>query len=239
VTGAAGSVHRKGENRVLALLPRAERERILARCERVTTEAKGILFRANGSIGHVYFPLSGMASMVLSSRSGATVEVGTVGNEGMVGLPIYFGAKSSPTEGMWQVSGEALRMKAKDFVRELDRGGVLRSVLQRFSQTLINQISQSILCTNLHRIDRRLARWLLMTHDRAGSDEFGLTQQFVAQMLAVRRPSVTVAAGILQKAGLIRYTRGSLTVVDRGRLEASSCECYAVVKKESERLLQA
>ncbi len=239
MTGAAGSVHRKGENRVLTLLPRAERERILTRCERVAAEAKVILFRPNASIGHVYFPLSGMVSMVLSSRSGATVEVGTVGNEGMVGLPIYFGAKSSPTEGIWQVSGEALRMKAKDFVHELDRGGVLRSVLQRFSQTLMNQISQSILCTNLHRIDRRLARWLLMTHDRAGTDEFELTQQFVAQMLAVRRPSVTVAAGILQKAGLIRYTRGTLTVVDRGRLEASACECYGVVKKESERLLGA
>ena len=130
-------------------------------------------------------------------------------------------------------------MKTKDFVRELDNGGVLGTVLQRFSQALINQISQSVLCTNLHRIDRRLARWLLMTHDRAGTNEFGLTQQFVAQMLAVRRPSVTVAAGVLQKAGLIRYTRGNLTVVDRGRLEASSCECYAVVKKESERLLQA
>jgi CRP-like cAMP-binding protein len=238
VTGAAGSVHRKGENRVLALLPKSERERILARCERVVTEAKVILFRPNAAIGHVYFPLSGMASMVLTSRSGATVEVGTVGNEGMVGLPIYFGAKSSPTEGIWQVSGEALRMKTKDFVQELDNGGVLGTVLQRFSQALINQISQSVLCTNLHRIDRRLARWLLMTHDRAGTNEFGLTQQFVAQMLAVRRPSVTVAAGILQKAGLIRYARGNLAVVDRARLEASSCECYEVVKKESERLLR-
>jgi len=238
MTASVTSVHRKGENRVLALLPRAERERILGRCERVAAEAKVILFRANASIGHVYFPLSGMASMVLSSRSGATVEVGTVGNEGMVGLPVYFGAKSSPTEGLWQVSGEALRMKAKDFMHELERGGALRSVLQRFSQALVNQISQSVLCTNLHRIDRRLARWLLMTHDRAGTDEFELTQQFVAQMLAVRRPSVTVAAGILQKAGLIRYTRGKLTVIDRGRLEASSCECYEVVKKEFERLLR-
>lgn len=190
MNASASSVHRKGENRVLALLPKSERERILARCERVVAEAKVNIFRANAAIGHVYFPLSGMASMVLTSHSGATVEVGTVGNDGMVGLPVYFGAKSSPTEGIWQVSGEALRMKAKDFMQELEKGGVLRSVLQRFSQALMNQISQSILCTNL------------------------------------------------QKAALIRYTRGTLTVVDRNRLEASSCECYAVVKKESERLLQ-
>jgi CRP-like cAMP-binding protein len=232
-------VHRKGENRVLTLLPKAERARILARCERVATEAKKTLFRANAPITHVYFPLSGMASMVLNAHSGATVEVGTVGNEGMVGMPVYFGAKSSPTEGIWQVSGEALRMKAKDFGREIEKGGALRLVLLRFSQALVNQISQSVLCNRLHPVEQRLSRWLLMTHDRAGRDEFGLTQQFVAQMLAVRRPSVTVAAGILQKAGLIRYRRGALAVVDRRRLEASSCECYEVVKKEFERLLRA
>jgi CRP-like cAMP-binding protein len=232
-------VHRKGENRVLALLPKRERERVLGRCERIATTAREVLFKANAPITHVYFPLSGMASMVLNAHSGATVEVGTVGNEGMVGMPVYFGAKSSPTEGIWQVSGEALRMKAKDFGREIEKGGALHLVLLRFSQALVNQISQSILCNRLHPVEQRLSRWLLMTHDRAGRDEFGLTQQFVAQMLAVRRPSVTVAAGILQKAGLIRYRRGSLAVVDRRRLEASSCECYKVVSKEFERLLQA
>jgi CRP-like cAMP-binding protein len=224
---------------VLALLPKRERQRVLHRCERIAMEARQVLFKANGSIPHVYFPLSGMASMVLTTQNGTTVEVGTVGNEGMVGMPVYFGAKSSPTEGVWQVSGETLRMTAKDFQLEVEKGGELRFVLQRFSQALMNQISQSVLCNHLHPIEQRLSRWLLMTHDRAGTDEFGLTQQYVAQMLAVRRPSVTVAAGMLQKAGLIRYTRGKLTVVDRARLEASSCECYAVVRREFERLLSA
>jgi hypothetical protein len=149
------------------------------------------------------------------------VEVGTVGNEGMVGMPVYFGAKSSPTEGIWQVSGEALRMKAKDFGREIEKGGALRLVLLRLS--------------------RRAAPVALAAHDArpSGPRRVRLTQQFVAQMLAVRRPSVTVAAGILQKAGLIRYRRGALAVVDRRRLEANSCECYEVVKKEFERLLRA
>ena len=237
MTGATSSVHRAGESRVLALLPKAERNRILQRCERMAIEARQLLFRADVSIPHVYFPLSGMASMVLNTRSGLTVEVGTVGNEGFVGLPVYFGAKSSPTEGVWQVSGECLRMTAKDFRRELEKGGELRFVLQRFSQALLNQISQSVACNHLHPIEQRLSRWLLMTHDRAGVGEFGLTQQYVAQMLAVRRPSVTVAAGMLQKAGLIRYTRGRLTVVNRTGLEAASCECYAVVRREFERLL--
>jgi CRP-like cAMP-binding protein len=238
VSGATSSIHRRGESRVLALLPKAERERMLRRCERIAIEARQILFKSNGVIQHVYFPLSGMASLVLTTASGMTVEVGTVGNEGMVGMPVYFGVKSSPTEGVWQVSGETFRMTAKDFRQELEREGELRSVLQRFSQAWINQISQSVVCNHLHPIEQRLSRWLLMTHDRAGTDVFNLTQQYVAQMLAVRRASVTVAAGILQKAGLIRYARGELTVLDRGGLEAGSCECYEVVRREVERLLR-
>lgn len=238
MTGATSSIHRRGESRVLTLLPRAERERILERCERLSMEAKQLLFKANAAIAHVYFPLSGMASMVLNTESGATVEVGTVGNEGMVGMPVYFGAKSSPTEGVWQVSGETLRMKAKDFRREMERSGELRFVLQRFSQALLNQISQSVACNRLHSMEQRLSRWLLMTHDRAGVDEFGLTQQYMAQMLGVRRATVTVAAGMLQKAGLIRYVRGKVTVVDRKRLEANSCECYEAVRREFDRLLR-
>ena len=238
MTGAPRSIHRAGESRVLALLPKVERVRILERCERMAMEAHRVLFNANAAIAHVYFPLSGMASMVLSTKSGASVEVGTVGNEGMVGMPVYFGAKSSPTEGIWQVAGETLRMTAKDFTRQLEKGGELRFVLQRFSQALINQISQSVLCNHLHPMGQRLSRWLLMTHDRAGVEEFGLTQEYIAQMLAVRRASVTEAAGMLQKAGLIRYTRGKVTVVNRGGLEANSCECYQIVRREFERLLQ-
>jgi CRP-like cAMP-binding protein len=230
-------IHRRGESRVLSLLPEAERKRILARCQRVEMPAKELLFRADEPIPYVYFPLWGMASLVLGTQSGVTVEVGTVGNEGMVGMPVYFGADRSPTQGIWQVAGESLRMGTREFRRELERDGVLHAVLQRFSQALINQMSQSIACSHLHPIEQRLARWLLMTHDRAGTDQFGLTQQFMAQMLAVRRASVTVAAGMLQRAGLISYTHGKLTIIDRGRLEISACECYEVVEREFERLL--
>jgi CRP-like cAMP-binding protein len=238
VTGAT-SVNRLGESRLLALLPLAERERLLQNSDRLPIEASQVLFKPNGRISHVYFPLSGMASLVLKTKTGVGVEVGTVGNEGMVGMPLYFGAKSSPTEGIWQVSGEAVRISAKHFKQELERAGDLRFVLQRFSQALLNQISQSVLCNHLHPIEQRLSRWLLMTHDRVGVDEFHLTQEYVAHMLAVRRPSVTVAAGMLQKGGLIQYSRGNLTVVNRRGLEASSCECYAVVRREFARLLQA
>lgn len=239
MTGATGSIHRLGESRVLALLPAAERERILQRCDRMAMEAKQVLFKSNGAIPHVYFPLSGMASMVLKTQSGAAVEVGTVGNEGMVGMPVYLGAKSSPTEGIWQVSGETLRMTAEDLTQELEKEGELRFVLQRFNQALMNQISQSVLCNNLHPIEQRLSRWLLMTHDRAGTDEFGLKEEYMAQMLAVRPATAVAAARVLEKAGLIRYNSGNLTVVDRRGLQASSCECYEVVRREFERLLRA
>jgi CRP-like cAMP-binding protein len=239
VTGATSSIHRLGESRVLALLPAAERERILQRCDRMFIEAKQVLFKSNEAIAHVYFPLSGMASMVLKSKSDVTVEVGTVGNEGMVGMPVYLGAKSSPTEAVWQVSGETLRMTAEDLTQELEKDGELRFVLQRFNQALMNQISQSVLCNHTHPMEQRLSRWLLTTRDRAGTDEFGLNEQHMAQMLAVRPATAVAAAGELEKAGLICYSGGKVTIVERRRLEASSCECYEVVRREFERLLRA
>jgi CRP-like cAMP-binding protein len=239
VSGATSSIHRPGESRVVSLLPAAERQRLLQRCERMDMKSKQLLFEANGPISHVYFPLSGMASMVLKAESGTAVEVGTVGNEGMVGMPVYLGAKSSPTEGVWQVSGETLRMPAEDLSAALEREGELRFVLQRFSQALMNQISQSVLCNHHHPIEKRLARWLLMTHDRVGADQFDLIEEHMGQMLAVRPPAAVATAGALEEAGLIRYDRGHLTIVDRPGLEASACECYEVVRREFERLLGA
>jgi len=163
--------------------------------------------------------------------------VGIIGNEGMVGTPIFLGSERSPTQAISQVAGEALRMETKSFQEEMQRAGPLHGLVQRFTQAMINQISQSAICNHRHSVQKRICRWLLMSHDRMGTDEFYLTQEFLAQMLGVRRPSVTAVAGILQKAGLLTYRRGNLNILDRKGLEATSCECYRAVSKELERLL--
>lgn len=186
-----------------------------------------------------YFPLSGMVSLVISSEEGQTVEVGTVGNEGMLGTPLVLGAWLSPVDAVIQVAGELLKLRRADLEAELLMSAALRTAAQRFAQVLTNQVAQSVLCNRVHSIEERLCRWFLMTHDRAGSDEIQVTHNFVAQMLGVRRPSVTVAVGMLQKAGLITYARGRLVVLDRPGLEAGACECYEIVRQETERLLAA
>jgi CRP-like cAMP-binding protein len=230
-------VNKRGENQLLSLLPQADRKRILARCEQIPLEIRTVLYEANGPMPYVYFPLSGMVSLVLNTRDGQTIEVGTIGNEGMLGTPFVLGADKSPVEVLIQVSATLLRMTATDFLRELKRSGPLRAAGQRFAQTLMTQISHSVVCNRVHPVDERICRWLLMTHDRVGLDDMVLTQQFVSQMLGVRRPSVTVAAGVLQKAGLIKYSRGKMTILNRKGLEAGACECYQIVRRESERLL--
>jgi CRP-like cAMP-binding protein len=163
--------------------------------------------------------------------------VGTIGNEGMVGTPVFLGSERSPTRAISQVPGEALRMETKFFQEEIKRAGPLHGLVQRYTQAMINQISQSTVCNHRHSVQKRMCRWLLMSHDRVGTDEFQLTQEFLAQMLGVRRPTVTTVACILQKAGLITYRRGIITILDRKGLEAASCECYGVVAKELNRLL--
>jgi CRP-like cAMP-binding protein len=230
-------VNKRGENQLLSLLPQADRRRIVARCEQISLEIRTVLYEANGPMPYVYFPLSGMVSLVLNTQEGQTIEVGTIGNEGMLGTPLVLGADKSPVEAVIQVSASLLRMTAKDFLRELKRSGALRAATQRFAQTLITQISHSVACNRVHPVEERICRWLLMTHDRVGLDDMVLTQQFVSQMLGVRRPSVTVVAGALQKAGLIRYSRGKMTILNRKGLEAGACECYQIVRRESERLL--
>jgi CRP-like cAMP-binding protein len=155
----------------------------------------------------------------------------------MVGTPVFLGSESSPTRAISQVPGEGLRMEAKVFQEEMKRRGPLYGLVQRYTQAMINQISQSTVCNHRHSVQKRMCRWLLMSHDRVGADEFLLTQEFLAQMLGVRRPTVSAVAGILQKAGLITYHRGKMTVLDRKGLEAASCECYQVVREELDRLL--
>jgi CRP-like cAMP-binding protein len=216
------------------MLPASERARVLERCKHLHLPARNVIYPAGGAIDAVYFPLGGMVSLVLSTRDGQTVEIGTVGNEGLLGTPLVLGVQRSHMEALVQVEGEFLRMSRRDLEREFARGGALLGLAERFAQALSDQISQSVLCNRLHSVDERLSRWFLMVHDRVGSDDIQLTQQFVAQMLGVRRPSVTVAASMLQKAGFVRYSRGRLHIVDRKGLEAGACECYQAVRRRAE-----
>jgi CRP-like cAMP-binding protein len=229
-------IHVPGENRLLVALPRNEFDRLLPHLEKVPLTLRDILYEANGPIAHVFFPLTGVVSLVIMDN-GNTLEVGVIGNEGMVGTPVFLGADSSPTRAIVQIPGEALRMEVKFFEKEMRRAGQLYGLVQRYTQAMINHISQSIICNRRHSVKKRMSRWLLMSHNRVGADEFPLTHEFLAQMLGVCRPTVTAVAGALQTAGLINYHRGKITVLDRKGLEAASCECYEVVAKELDRLL--
>jgi CRP-like cAMP-binding protein len=203
----------------------------------MSTPLGHVLYEPKAPITHVYFPLEGMVSLVLTAGDGATLEAGVVGNEGAIGIPLFLGAERSPAKAFFQTPGECLRIGAEPFRAAVERGGQLAFMLKRYTHAMFVQLSQSVLCNRLHSIEERMARWILTTHDRLGSDVLNLTQEFVAQMLGVRRPSVTVVAGVLQQAGLIRYARGRIAVLDRARLEDASCECYGVVRAEFERAL--
>ena len=217
-----------GRNRLLATLPTADIDRItpLLRCEQLDHGA--ILYRPNQPITTVYFPLTAMISMLT---------VFDVGNDGVAGLPIYFGVDSMTTECLIQAPGELLTMDAEIFRQEVQQPGPLRDIVGRYAQALFSQLAQTAACNRAHPLEERFARWLLMTHDRVGCDELRITHEFLAQMLGVRRAGVTVAAGILQQAGIIAYRRGRVRVLDRERLEAASCECYRSIRDEFDRLL--
>ncbi len=230
-------VHVPGVNRLLNALPRKDQDRLRPLLKQVSVGIRETVYEADEPIHYVYFPLVGVFSLVITMGDGGTIEVGTIGNEGFVGTPVFLGAEKSPTMAFCQVPGEALRMGADDFRGEVRRGGPLHDLMQRHTQAMMNQISQTVACNHLHSVQERMCRWLLMTHDRVEGDEFVLTQEFLAQMLGVRRPSVSVVAGLLQQAGLIRYHRGRMTILKREGLEEGACECYRVVKREYDRLL--
>lgn len=226
-----------GQNRLLSALSRDLQIRLLPRMEKVNLPIRQVLHEPQSPIAHVYFPLSGVTSLVMAMKDGDTVEVGTIGNEGMVGTPVFLGAETSPCKAVTQVAGQALRMRADQFRRSVAEQAELSEVVRRYTQGLFNQLAQTTACNHVHSVQQRMCRWLLMTHDRVGADDFHLTQEFLAQMLGVRRPSVTVAAGLLQKSGLIRYQRGRIHIADRAGLEAGACECYETVRQELDRLL--
>ena len=224
-------------NRLLGLLPPRDYARLLPHLHRIPLEYRQSLYPANKPIGFVYFIETGVGSLVNTMANGQAAEVGTIGNEGLVGLPILFGDDRAPTSVYVQVPGAGLKMKATLFKKEMARSASMRSVMLRYAHAFFNQVAQSAACNHFHSIDQRCSRWLLMTHDRMQSDEFLLTQEFLAMMLGVQRTGVTVAASALQRAGLIRYSRGNVTILDRPGLLRRSCECYGTSKKEFDRLL--
>jgi CRP-like cAMP-binding protein len=224
-------------NRLLGLLSRTDYKRLRPHLHRIPLEYRRSLYRANRPIGFVYFIETGVGSLVNTMTNGQAAEVGTIGNEGMVGLPLLLGDDRAPTSVYVQVPGTGLRMKATLFNKELARSASMRKVILRYAHAFFNQVAQSAACNEFHSIQQRCCRWLLMTHDRMNSDEFLLTQEFLAMMLGVQRTGVSTAASALQRAGLIRYKRGKVTMIDRPGLERRSCECYGVSKKEFDRLL--
>ncbi len=224
-------------NRLIELLPDGERTQLEARLERVHMDARDTLLRPGEPLRSVYFPVTGVASIVATTSEGWSVEVATVGNEGMVGLPVFLEARTAPLEMFWQIPGEADRMAAPEFHRLLESGGMLPRVLQRYTHVLMVHMAQSVACNRLHSLEQRAARWLCHTHDRCENDDFALTQEFFAMMLGVHRPSVTIAAGVLQKAGFISYMRGKVRVLDRAALQEAACECYSIITDEHTRML--
>ena len=223
-------------NRILAALDDGARERLFARGAIEPLALKTEIHLPGDALTHVYFPLSGIIS-ILSMAGDASIEIATVGSEGVVGLGAFLGDASMPWRVIVQVPGEALRVEVEHLQREIERNGTLRLMLGRYTQALLVQVAQSAACNRLHPVDERCARWLLASHDRVDAETFPVTQEFLAQMLGVRRASVTVAAGVLQKAGMIRYSRGKVRILDRAALEAAACECYRITRDEYARLL--
>ena len=224
--------HSVSENRVLSSLPSEDYQRLAPHLEQVDMPLGKVLAKAGDRIEYVYFPQNSMISLVSELSDGSAVEVGIIGFEGMLGLSIVLGVDTASHEAMVQINDGALRVRSATLVKEFKRGGALQSILLRYTQSLMLQMSQVAACNRLHTVEERLARWLLMSDDRCVSEDLPLTQEFLALMLGVRRAGVTTSALALHGEGYIRYRRGHITVTDRKGLEAYACECYKIIKAE-------
>jgi Crp-like helix-turn-helix protein len=224
-------------NGILKLLPAAEMDAVLARSELVTVESKEVLFEPGETLQFVHFPEDCVISLVTMMADGDQVEAMTVGNDGFSGIPVFHGVETSPNRGIGQISGLARRLSVENFRKLTLECLCLHRLLHRYSEFVYETVAQSAACNRLHVIEQRCARWLLMSQDRVGRDSFDLTQEFLAEMLGVRRPGVTVAMGILEKAGLIAHGRGNITVVDRAGLEGAACECYQTLRDRQAKVI--
>lgn len=224
-------------NRLLAALPQKEYQRLLPELEQVTMPFAEVLYKAGERIRHVYFPNDSIVSLLAEVADRSTLEVGIVGNEGVAGISVFMGVDASLHRAVIQGEGTAMRMEASALRKESDRTGSLHRLLHLYVHSLLTQVSRSAVCNRFHMVDARLARWLLMSGDRLGTCEFRLTQDFISNMLGVRREGVSKAAGILQKNELINYSRGQIKILDRPGLEAVSCECYGIIRDESDSYL--
>jgi CRP-like cAMP-binding protein len=224
-------------NRLLAALPVADYERLLPQLESESLKLGSALYESGSAQGFVYFPIDSIVSLLYVMEDGSSAEIAVVGNEGVVGMALFMGGETTPSRAVVQSAGEAYRLRAGVLKAEFSRGGELQHLLLRYTQALITQMAQTAVCNRHHSVEQQLCRWLLLSLDRLPSNELSMTQELIANMLGVRREGVTEAAGKLQDAGLVRYSRGKITVLDRPKLEARVCECYAVVKREYDRLL--
>lgn len=231
--------HRPNENRLLGVLPAAERERVTPHLVLVDMPLGGVVYESGDHLDHVYFPTSCIVSLLYVMENGASAEIAIVGNEGLIGIALFMGGETTPSRAVVQSAGKAYRLDARILKKEFHRAGPVQRLLLRYTQALITQMAQTAVCNRHHSIDQQLCRWLLLSIDRLSSNELRMTQELIANMLGVRRSGVTEAALKLQDAGLIRYSHGHIQVLDRPGLEARVCECYGVVKREFDRLLPA
>ena len=229
--------HAPAQNHLLAALPLLERERIYPHLELIPMPLGKVLYESGDVLRHVYFPTDAIISLLYVMADGASAEISVVGNEGLIGVALFMGGETTPSRAVVQSAGFAYRLIGQRLKDEFHRNGEMQILLLRYTQALLTQMAQTAVCNRHHSVDQQLCRWLLLSLDRLPSNQLTMTQELIANMLGVRREGVTEAAGKLQKLGIIRYSRGRITVLDRPRLEQACCECYAVVKAETDRLL--
>jgi CRP-like cAMP-binding protein len=231
--------HSPSQNHLLAALPVAVRDRLYPHLQLIPLELGHVIYESGDPLLHVYFPVDTIVSLLYVMENGASAEISVVGNEGIVGIALFMGGETTPSRAVVQSAGSAYRLNARRLKDEFSRHSEMQVLLLRYTQALITQMSQTAVCNRHHSVDQQLCRWLLLSLDRLSSNQLVMTQELIANMLGVRREGVTDAAGKLQKLGVIQYSRGQITVLNRAELEKLSCECYGVVKRETDRLLPA
>lgn len=224
-------------NHLLAALPADEFSRLKPSLEPVSLALGDVIYESGEQLQHIYFPTTAIISLLYIMENGSTAEIGMSGNDGLVGIALYMGGSTTPSRAVVQSAGNAFRLASRALTHEFSQGGIFQKILLRYTQSLMTQISQTAVCNRLHSVEQQLCRWLLINHDLLQSNKLIMTHDLIANMLGVRREGVSIAAGHLQEKALIRYVRGTITMLDRDALERAACECYRVVKDEYDRLL--